>query len=96
MWLYIGLHMLGWEPTDPWHIVWGASRHAVNDITELLAVLEVTFCQNSHHSPWLGCNFLWQISDVGKFFFNSSGTTSAYSWKFYPVFVMWRYQVTGV
>jgi hypothetical protein len=93
--LYIGLGVRGWVLNDPWHIGWGASRHAVNDVDEWLTVLEVTICQNSRRAPFLGCGFLGQISDVGTFFFNTNDITSKYFLKFYPLLVPRRHKVTG-
>ena len=94
--LYVAMGMRGWVIADPWHIGWGAIRHACSDVNEWLLVLEVTVVQNCRKAPYLNQGMLGQIRDVSKDYFQYNYIDCAVFKLFYPLIVQARFNKSGV
>ena len=96
MWLMFHLKLRGYIQADPWHIGWGATKHAVADAGLYLLLIESTVVCNLRHGPWLGAGFLGQLRESATRYFACATWRCELFQRFYPGICQDRWRSHGV
>jgi len=90
------LKLRGYIQADPWHIGWGATKHAVADAGLYLLLVESTVVCNLRHGPWLGAGFFGQLRESATRYFACATWRCELFQRFYPCICQDRWRSHGV